>query len=238
MVLATNAFCMAVASFNCNLSLENWDANQLQLSNVSWCPPPPRWIKANVDATVSINNRAGIGVVFRDCKGRFLFAFGRSLLHWDIAQVEVLSILAVGDTIKDWMIQADGIIIESDNSNIIRFFIDIINNNLDKEASMNRNVLCCVVKLSSGITLKSSQENSYFSYNKPLGVPLDVSVSCPDAPWVFWLAAFEGGGLGFCAAFWGPIFWALRFSFSLLEPCPLSLFSGCCAVVVWCLLGC
>ncbi|KAL0910884.1 hypothetical protein M5K25_018981 [Dendrobium thyrsiflorum] len=137
MVLATNAFCMAVASFNCNLSLENWNANQLQLSNVSWCPPPPRWIKANVDATISINNKAGIGVVFRDYKGRFLYAFGRSLLHWDIAQVEVLSILAVGDIIKDWMIQADGIIIESDNSNVIRFFIDIINNNLDKEGILN-----------------------------------------------------------------------------------------------------
>ncbi|KAL0917774.1 hypothetical protein M5K25_012861 [Dendrobium thyrsiflorum] len=142
MVLATNVFCMAVASFNCNLSLENWDANQLQLYNVSWCPPPPRWIKANVDATVSINNRAGIGVVFRDCKGRFLFAFGRSLLHWDIAQVEVLSILAVGDTIKDWMIQADGIIIESDNSNVIRFFIDIINKNLDKEGIHNFRQIC------------------------------------------------------------------------------------------------
>ncbi|KAL0928744.1 hypothetical protein M5K25_000663 [Dendrobium thyrsiflorum] len=115
MVLATNAFCMAVASFNCNLSLENWNANQLQLSNVSWCPPPPRWIKTNVDATISINNKAGIGVVFRDYKGRFLYIFGRSLLHWDIAQVEVLSILAVGDIIKDWMIQAD------DSSRIIRF---------------------------------------------------------------------------------------------------------------------
>ncbi|KAL0906360.1 hypothetical protein M5K25_024850 [Dendrobium thyrsiflorum] len=137
MVLATNAFCMAVASFNCNLSLENWNANQLQLSNVSWCPPPPRWIKANVDATISINNKAGIGVVFRDYKGRFLYAFGRSLLHWDIAQVEVLSILAVGDTIKDWMIQADGIITESDSSNVITFFIDILNNNLDKEGILN-----------------------------------------------------------------------------------------------------
>ncbi|KAL0915657.1 hypothetical protein M5K25_016090 [Dendrobium thyrsiflorum] len=137
MILATNAFCMTVASFNCNLSLENWNANQLQLSNVSWCPPPPRWIKANVDATISINNKAAIGVVFRDCKGRFLVAFGRSLLHWDIAQVEVLSILAVGDIIKDWMFQADGIIIESDNLNVVRFFIDSINNNLDKEGILN-----------------------------------------------------------------------------------------------------
>ncbi|KAL0907864.1 hypothetical protein M5K25_022310 [Dendrobium thyrsiflorum] len=138
LVLATNAFCMAVASFNCNLSLENWNANQLRLSNISWCPPPPRWIKANVDAAISINNKAGIGVIFRDYKGRFLYAFGRSLLHWDIAQVEVLSILAVGDIIKDWMTQADGIIIESDNSNVIRFFIDIFNNNyLDKEGILN-----------------------------------------------------------------------------------------------------
>ncbi|KAL0920046.1 hypothetical protein M5K25_009153 [Dendrobium thyrsiflorum] len=137
MILATNAFCMSVASFSCNQSLENWNTNQLQLSNVSWCPPPPRWIKANVDASISTNNRAAIGVVFRDCKGRFLGAFGRGLLHWDIAQVEILSILAVGDITKDWMFQAEGIIIESDNLNVVRLFVDNINNNFDKEGILN-----------------------------------------------------------------------------------------------------
>ncbi|KAL0926302.1 hypothetical protein M5K25_002518 [Dendrobium thyrsiflorum] len=45
------------------------------------------------------------------------------------------------------------------------------------------------------------------------------------APLVFpcfnpWLAAVGGGGFGFCVAFWGPVFWDLRFSLSLLEPCP------------------
>ncbi|KAL0923811.1 hypothetical protein M5K25_004589 [Dendrobium thyrsiflorum] len=146
-----------------NLSHGGRDDSSM-LSNVSWCPPPPRWIKANVDATISINNKAGIGVVFRDCKGRFLYAFGRSLLYRDIAQVEVLSILAVGDTIKDSMIQADRIIIESDNSNVIRFFIDIINNNLDKEAN-----LC---------SLDSSRRAARFDYKHvPFGNRLELQMT-------------------------------------------------------------
>ncbi|KAL0920015.1 hypothetical protein M5K25_009115 [Dendrobium thyrsiflorum] len=129
---------MAVASFQNNLILEFWDANQLcKLSKFSWHPPPPRWVKANVDATVNISNKAGIGVVFRDCKGRFLFAFGRNFLHWDIAQVEVLSVQAVGDFMHNWMLEAEGIIIESVNYNVIKFFTSIFNKDIDKEGILN-----------------------------------------------------------------------------------------------------
>ncbi|KAL0925449.1 hypothetical protein M5K25_003781 [Dendrobium thyrsiflorum] len=84
-----------------------------------------------------------------------------------------------------------------------------------------------------------------------LGFPLDVSVPCMAArfsvltPLGFprfslWLAAFGGGGLGFCAAFWGPVFWALRFSLSLQEPSLFPIFwllyrglFGCCLVGFW-----
>ncbi|KAL0921302.1 hypothetical protein M5K25_008361 [Dendrobium thyrsiflorum] len=66
-----------------------------------------RWVKANVDATMATSNKTGIGGVFRDSKGRFLYAFGRSFLHWDVAQVEVLSILLVGEFIQEWMLEAE-----------------------------------------------------------------------------------------------------------------------------------
>ncbi|KAL0926259.1 hypothetical protein M5K25_002475 [Dendrobium thyrsiflorum] len=66
-----------------------------------------------------------------------LFTFGRSFLHWDIAQVEVLSVLAVGDHVLDWMQDVEGIIIESHNYNVIKFFSSIHNKELDSDGILN-----------------------------------------------------------------------------------------------------
>ncbi|KAL0915384.1 hypothetical protein M5K25_015796 [Dendrobium thyrsiflorum] len=136
--IAANAFSYAVATFPCNLILENWDANQLcKLSQYSWRPPPPGWVKANVDVTLATSNKACIGGVFRDSKGRFLYAFGRGFLHWDGAQAEVLSVLAVGDFIQEWMLEAEGLIVECDNYNVIKVFKGFLNKEIDKEGVLN-----------------------------------------------------------------------------------------------------
>ncbi|KAL0920446.1 hypothetical protein M5K25_009584 [Dendrobium thyrsiflorum] len=99
----------------------------------------------------------------------------------------------------------------------------------------NLNRRCYWVALYFLLLLSSLEAFVYFVpasvwyQSKSLGFPLDVSVLCVVARFsvlaplgfprfISWMAAFGGGGLGFCAAFWGPVFWALRFSLSLLEP--------------------
>ncbi|KAI0488474.1 hypothetical protein KFK09_028307 [Dendrobium nobile] len=75
---------------------KNWHTNQHLLSK-SWCPPPHGWIKLNVDATLSVNNMAGIAGILRDYKGRLLCAYGRKLTHWDIAHLEFKAIMSFGN---------------------------------------------------------------------------------------------------------------------------------------------
>ncbi|KAH0460922.1 hypothetical protein IEQ34_008497 [Dendrobium chrysotoxum] len=95
-MIAANAVYFASVSSLTYIHLENWDANQLfQLLSASWHPPPPEWIKVNIDASLLRSNRAGIGGVFRDHKGMFLLVFGFMGLHWDVAQVELIAILSL-----------------------------------------------------------------------------------------------------------------------------------------------
>ncbi|KAI0522556.1 hypothetical protein KFK09_004936 [Dendrobium nobile] len=83
----------------------------------AWLPPPPGWIKCNVDASLSSNNLAGIGGVFRDDKGRFYGAFGFNINHWDIAQAEIHSILSLRKYVQEWMLDTKGFMIKGDNHN-------------------------------------------------------------------------------------------------------------------------
>ncbi|KAI0519460.1 hypothetical protein KFK09_006908 [Dendrobium nobile] len=57
-----------------------------------WQPPPPNWIKINLDASLKGNYEASIGGIVRDCKGIFLLAFGLGKMHWDIAQLDFFSL--------------------------------------------------------------------------------------------------------------------------------------------------
>ncbi|XP_028548456.1 uncharacterized protein LOC110097081 [Dendrobium catenatum] len=116
--IAANAISYAVKSNFSNLQPKIWDANQRLLSS-HWYPPPPGWIKINIDGTLKKNNRAGIGGVVRDDKGRFLLAFSNPILHWDAAQTELCAVLFLKNVVKDWMYEALGVIIEGDNRNII-----------------------------------------------------------------------------------------------------------------------
>ncbi|KAI0496443.1 hypothetical protein KFK09_022760 [Dendrobium nobile] len=125
--IAANAISYAVRSNFLNFQLENWDTNQLRLSS-HWHPPPPGWIKINVDGFLKKNCRAGVGGVARDDKGRFLLAFGNSLQHWDAAQTELCAVLFLKNVVKEWMFEAQGVIIEGDNKNIINLLQKSIKN--------------------------------------------------------------------------------------------------------------
>ncbi|KAI0513486.1 hypothetical protein KFK09_009510 [Dendrobium nobile] len=118
-----------------------WDVNQsLRLSN-NWHPPPPNWIKANVDASLTSSYKAGIAAVFRDNKGRFLYAYGKSFTHWDIGQLELLAINSIKEEINEWMFKYNGILIEVDNSNIISFFKKVLNKGMLKDEGVGEEVL-------------------------------------------------------------------------------------------------
>ncbi|XP_020702481.1 uncharacterized protein LOC110114070 [Dendrobium catenatum] len=110
-----------------NQGPENWDTNQRELF-CSWYPPPTGWIKLNVDASILSNNVAGFGGVIRDEKGIFLLAFGINIMHWDIAQIELMAILHLKYIFHDWMFEAQGIIIEGDNFNIINILQSAMKN--------------------------------------------------------------------------------------------------------------
>ncbi|XP_020692288.1 uncharacterized protein LOC110106674 [Dendrobium catenatum] len=101
---------------------KNWVVNQsLGLSLGKWQPPPPCWIMINLDASLKGNYEAGIGGIVRDCKGRFILAFGMKKIHWDIGQLELSTVSAITDIIRDRFDDVGGIIIEGDNKNAIKF---------------------------------------------------------------------------------------------------------------------
>ncbi|XP_020704889.1 uncharacterized protein LOC110115844 [Dendrobium catenatum] len=78
-------------------------------------------MKINIDASLTSSGLVGIGGVFRDCNGRFILAFGKKMMHWDIAQLEMGAILSVKDYVKSWMSDYKGVIMESDNINVINY---------------------------------------------------------------------------------------------------------------------
>ncbi|KAI0492026.1 hypothetical protein KFK09_026291 [Dendrobium nobile] len=128
--IASNALSMTSISISNRNKSGLWDVNQSsQLFNKSWHPPPPDWIKINVDASLLPSYKTGIGAVWPDHQGRFLFAFGKKGVHWDIARLELVAIFSLLGIIKDWITQYKGIIIEGDNENVIKSIQSNINKN-------------------------------------------------------------------------------------------------------------
>ncbi|XP_028552555.1 uncharacterized protein LOC110095510 isoform X2 [Dendrobium catenatum] len=126
-MIAVNALSLAATKFSLHLS--NWGTSLLRESRESWCPPPKDWMKINVDASLLRSNCSGIGGIFRDYKGRFIIAFGENKIHWDIAQLELEAVFSVREYIKSWMLEYKGVIIESDNLDIITFIQDSLKKN-------------------------------------------------------------------------------------------------------------
>ncbi|KAH0465938.1 hypothetical protein IEQ34_006041 [Dendrobium chrysotoxum] len=115
-----------------------------------WHPPPLDWIKINVDASLLESNIASIGCIIIDHEGRFLLAFGKKKIHWDINQLEMEAICLIREFLQTWMFESEGVIIEGDNLNIIKFLQDsmmksrmitgMIENHLYQSSSMIHNV--------------------------------------------------------------------------------------------------
>ncbi|XP_028555084.1 uncharacterized protein LOC110098104 [Dendrobium catenatum] len=132
--IAANAISFAVRSNFIHVQSENWGANQLLL-NSTWHPPPTGWIKINIDTALRRNHLAGMGGVIRDDKGRFLMAFGNKSLHWDISHLELMAVLDLKRLLKGWMMEAQGVIVEGDNLNIIKLL-----NNAVTEWKVSKNI--------------------------------------------------------------------------------------------------
>ncbi|XP_028551609.1 uncharacterized protein LOC114579874 [Dendrobium catenatum] len=84
-------------------------------------PPPPGWVKFNVDASVRPNAVAGLGVVARDHVGKLLLVAGSLVEQWDVTRAEILAATAIRAAVEDWMFNMDGIIIEGDCRNAIKW---------------------------------------------------------------------------------------------------------------------
>ncbi|KAI0513446.1 hypothetical protein KFK09_009467 [Dendrobium nobile] len=126
-MVASNALFSAIS--NSGPYLTNWGSNLLRESKSTWCPPPKDWIKINIDASLLSSNLAGVGGVFRDHKGRFISAFGKNGIHWDIAQLELEAVFSVKEFLRSWMLEYKGLIIESDNANVIKFIQESLKKN-------------------------------------------------------------------------------------------------------------
>ncbi|KAL0917892.1 hypothetical protein M5K25_012995 [Dendrobium thyrsiflorum] len=124
--IASTAVSLASILTKLNPFSGHWGAFQRQLSTSSWHPPPPGWIKVNVDATIRRSNVAGVGGVIRDHKGRFLCSFGYNCVHWDSGYMELVAFRSIKRVIKDWMVGAKVIIMEGDNANVIKYLQDSV----------------------------------------------------------------------------------------------------------------
>ncbi|KAI0519799.1 hypothetical protein KFK09_007260 [Dendrobium nobile] len=111
---------ISLSTFKSNLYLDSWGTNLSRESSTTWYPPLLDWIKINVDASWLPSCRAGIAGIFRDYKGRILVAFGKNTCDWDISQVELEAIFTIRDYIQNWMLESKGVIVESDNINVIK----------------------------------------------------------------------------------------------------------------------
>ncbi|KAI0510890.1 hypothetical protein KFK09_011500 [Dendrobium nobile] len=156
--IASIAISFVVRSNFLNIQPVNWDANQ-QLLLSPW-HPPPGWIKINVDAALKRNNLAGIGNVARDEKGRFLIAFGAYCLHWDISQLELLAVLYLKNVVKEWMFEAQGVIIKGDNFNIIKMLQNLVKSWKDHKIECSSSQL--KIRFSGGLLQQRSGFSALF----------------------------------------------------------------------------
>ncbi|KAK8956009.1 hypothetical protein KSP40_PGU005355 [Platanthera guangdongensis] len=87
----------------------------------SWCPPPPGWIKVNVDGSLLPSRSAGLGIVVRSEAGAVLMAAGFAWQHWDPGRIELEAIVAIRCVVSQALLAAKGIIIKRDVSNVLDF---------------------------------------------------------------------------------------------------------------------
>ncbi|KAK9038132.1 hypothetical protein V6N11_023021 [Hibiscus sabdariffa] len=82
-------------------------------SEIQWKRPPSGWVKVNVDASVSlIDNRAGVGVVFRDSGGRWIRGAARSVGRCNALLAEMWTIH--DGLLHAWLRGYRRVVVESD----------------------------------------------------------------------------------------------------------------------------
>lgn len=122
LVIAANVLTsLSYGSFHS--SQGNWGTSQPDRLSPStlWCPPPPGWIKINIDGAVGCNREAGLGLVIRDSEGRVLLAAGHSTTHWDPGGAEMAALKVLGEFLPPSFFAVAGALIEGDCSNMIDY---------------------------------------------------------------------------------------------------------------------
>ncbi|KAK8959709.1 hypothetical protein KSP40_PGU003446 [Platanthera guangdongensis] len=87
----------------------------------SLCPPPPGWIKINVDGSLLPLRCDGLGIVIRSEVGEVLRAGGFGWQHWDPGRDELEVVLAICRVLLPSLFEARVILIEGDVTNILEF---------------------------------------------------------------------------------------------------------------------
>ncbi|XP_020681909.2 uncharacterized protein LOC110099165, partial [Dendrobium catenatum] len=87
---------------------------------LSLLPKPFKWPMLEQRVAVS-QSLVGLGVIARNQYGKLVVAAGRRIEHWDVLQAEMLAAMAIREIFMDWMFELDGIIIEGDCINAIRW---------------------------------------------------------------------------------------------------------------------
>ncbi|KAL0916990.1 hypothetical protein M5K25_014546 [Dendrobium thyrsiflorum] len=139
------------------------------------CPRPPThdWLKENVDGPLLQFNCGGIGIVIRNDHGDPVVAAGWSLDHWDSVKVEHQAMLHINCVLQEWMFDMKSIIIEGDNSNVIKLMQDF----MDKQ--------CWTMQPQSGAELNwlhlfhnviFQQNSQEFQWGGPIFVPKGLYV--------------------------------------------------------------
>ncbi|XVF07574.1 hypothetical protein REPUB_Repub06bG0151200 [Reevesia pubescens] len=93
-----------------------------------WEPPPPGFLKFNVDGSIVGKPRpAGIGIVLRSNNGEFLLVFSRSIDVQDSNDAEFLTILEAFLIFagSKWC-SIGGLIVESDSLNAVKWFNNVV----------------------------------------------------------------------------------------------------------------
>ena len=87
---------------------------------ISWQPPPPLWVKANIDGSFMDHVQAGSGGVFRDSSVAFLGAFSKKVTANCVIITEILAFIeAVTIALnKGW----NPLWIETDSSLVVHYF--------------------------------------------------------------------------------------------------------------------
>ncbi|XP_020683598.1 uncharacterized protein LOC110100437 [Dendrobium catenatum] len=106
---------------------DHWVANpSVGLFLDKWQPPPPEWVKINLNSSLKGYYEAGTGGIVRDSKGRFVLAFGLGKVHWDIAQLDLLAFSSLKEVLQGRLQDVKGIIVEGDNKNVLNILQNIV----------------------------------------------------------------------------------------------------------------